>query len=110
VLGLTVAAASAVSGPDSRPEREQEVAASQTVTYSEETSNFPNPERGFYHQLTPMWTGTARFPLNATTLATYRSEGISLLRAYYLIDEFGSSAISSNALAAVSADLSAVRR
>jgi hypothetical protein len=89
--------------------RQAEPTATHTVTYQEDSTSFPNPERGFYRQLTPMWTGTARFPLNATTLAAYRSEGITLLRAYYLIDEFRSQPLSTAALDAIRADLSAVR-
>jgi hypothetical protein len=89
--------------------RQVEPTATQTVTYQEDSSNFPNPERGFYRQLTPMWTGEARFPLSSSALAAYRSEGITLLRAYYLIDEFRSAPLSSAALNAITADLAAVR-
>ena len=84
-------------------------ASVQTIFYAEDTSDFPNPERGFYRQLTPMWLGTVRTPLNAQALAQYRTEGISVLRAYYLIDEFRDSPLSADALTAIAADFSAVR-
>jgi hypothetical protein len=110
VLACALGAAGTAPGLPARAEaRQLEPTATQTITYQEDTSNFPNPERGFYRQLTPMWTGEARFPLNATTLAAYRSEGITLLRAYYLIDEFRSTPLSTAALNAISADLAAVR-
>ena len=79
------------------------------VTYSEDSSNFPNPERGFYRQRAPLWLGTDRFALASSDLATFRGEGITVLRAYYVIDEFRDAPLSAEMLAALEADFATVR-
>jgi hypothetical protein len=79
------------------------------VTYSEDSSNFPNPERGFYRQRAPMWLGTDRSGLASSDLATFRAEGITVLRAYYIIDEFRDAPLSAEMLAALDADFATVR-
>src|SRR5687767_11598338 len=79
------------------------------VTYVEDSSNFPNPERGFYRQRTPLWLGTDRSPLASSDLATFRAEGITVLRAYYVIDEFRDAPLSAEMLAALEADFATVR-
>ena len=83
---------------------------SQTITYGEDIGNFPNPERGFYHRWDPMWTGTQRRPINSVTVGNYRAEGITMVRAMYVIDEFRDSPLSADALAAITADLAAIRQ
>ncbi len=62
--------------------------AEQIVTYAASDENFPNPERGFYHQDTPLWMGTERYPQETQNLQAMRNEGISLVRWYFLIDEY----------------------
>lgn len=82
----------------------------QHVTYAPSEENFPNPERGFYRQSSPLWLDTDRFPLTASGLRLYRDEGISLIRAYYVIDEFRDAPLSAEALDAIAADFQAVRQ
>lgn len=79
------------------------------VQYAASNENFPNPERGFYRQLSPFNLGTFRNPLDAATLRRYRDEGISILRAYYIIDEFRNTPFPADALTALNADFAAVR-
>jgi len=62
--------------------------AGQFVAYTASDENFPNPERGFYHQDTPLWMGTERYPQETQNLQAMRLEGISLVRWYFLIDEY----------------------
>jgi hypothetical protein len=80
------------------------------VTYSPSDENFPNPERGFYRQFNAFDTGTVRRPLDARTLAAFRVEGITLVRVYYVIDEFRNAPLSRAALDAIDADFVAVRQ
>jgi hypothetical protein len=80
-----------------------------TVQYQPSVANFPNPERGFYRQFSPFELGAARTPLSSSTLRQVRDEGIALVRAYYIIDEFRTSPLSPDALAALTADFAAVR-
>ncbi|MFN3267289.1 MAG: DUF935 family protein [Deinococcales bacterium] len=72
-------------------------------TYLESTENFPNPERGFYQQFAPMWLGTSKNPLSSSQLAKARLEGVSVLRLYFLLDEFVQQDISTEALAFIEA-------
>ncbi len=73
----------------------------QIITYQASSENFPNPERGFYHQHAPLWIDNEQEPLDEEDLAEYRDEGITLVRAYFVIDEFRSSPLSPQALAAI---------
>jgi len=77
--------------------------------YAPSDENFANPERGFYHQKTPFWLGIERTRLDPSMLRGYREEGIALVRAYYVIDEFRDAAMSQEALDEISADLDAIR-
>src|SRR5262245_34947114 len=71
----------------SMPTRLAQRAETQGV-YAPSAENFPNPERGFYHQAMPLWLGTKRYPQNAADLRAMRDEGISLVRWYFVIDEY----------------------
>lgn len=51
-------------------------------------TGFPNPERGFYDQDAPLWLNLERSPQDANALRALRGQGISMLRWYFLIDEF----------------------
>jgi hypothetical protein len=61
-------------------------------------SGFPNPERGFYDQDAPLWVDLERSPQDAETLRAWREQGITMLRWYFVIDEFRSSPISDETL------------
>ena len=79
-------------------------------TYPATDEDFPNPERGFYRPYVPLWTGTLRIPLEPRVIAAHRQEGISLLRVYFLIDEFRDRSLSREALDDIAADFAAVRQ
>ena len=81
-----------------------------TREYAPTDEDFANPERGFYRQYTPFWTRTERRPLGSQSLAKVRQEGISLVRAYFVIDEFRDSPLSREALQSIAADFYAVRQ
>lgn len=78
-------------------------------TYVASNEDFPNPERGFHKVVAPMFLGTARQPLDAAYLATLRQQGMSTIRAYFVIDEFRGAPLTSAALAMIAADFAAVR-
>jgi Domain of unknown function (DUF4832)/Domain of unknown function (DUF4874) len=100
----------AAAPQDGSSQRAAPPGAVQHLTYAASDENFPNPERGFYRQSSPLWLGTARSALSAARLRPYREEGIALIRAYYVIDEFREAPLSSDALAAIGADFQAVRQ
>ena len=79
------------------------------ITYTPSSENFPNPERGFWHGLAPFYLGTERNPVDATFLRTYRDEGISVVRLYYVIDEFRQVPLPPSFLDAFTSDFAAVR-
>jgi hypothetical protein len=72
-------------------------------------SGFPNPERGFYDQDAPFWFDTQRTPQNVDTLRALRQRGISMLRWYFLVDEYRSVPFPNDALTFMRAQLQAVR-
>jgi len=56
--------------------------------YTPANGNFPNPERGFYHQGEPLWMDLERNPYTFNQMVTLREEqGITVMRWYLLIDE-----------------------
>ncbi len=83
---------------------------SQVINYAPSDEDFPNPERGFYYQRLPFALGTRREPLRAEQLTRFRREGVSLIRTYFIIDEFRETPLSQDALDQLAADLLAVRR
>ncbi|MGH9386779.1 MAG: DUF4832 domain-containing protein [Vicinamibacterales bacterium] len=83
---------------------------SQVVTYSSSDENFPNPERGFYRQALAFDLGTGRNPLGFRTFSDMRRDGMSLIRVYYVIDEFREGPLSRAALDEIAADLNEVRQ
>lgn len=78
-----------------------------TVRYAlDDTTNFANPERGFYHH----HETSGSTPLSQSQLASYRTnEGISLVLRLYYLDAFRSSNISASYLSGMSADFDRVR-
>lgn len=97
---LLAACASGQSAPESALVRREYIASNE---------NFANPERGFYQQEAPMWLGSNKNSLSSSQLATARLEGVSVLRLYFLIDEFVQQAISSEALTFIEAQFSTAR-
>lgn len=60
----------------------------QTIVYQPDSTNFPSPERGFYHQDAPMWLDDEFIPQTTADLKALRQQDISLVRWYFVIDEF----------------------
>lgn len=94
-------------------------AQTSTISYSETTADFANPERGFYRYAATH--SYAYSPLNAATLAGYRANETTpsgnaqystytnlIYRVFYL-EDFTDSDISAAYLAAVQADFDAAR-
>lgn len=88
-----------------------------TVTYTESSEDFPNPERGFYRYSE---THTSNFTvLNPVTLAGYRNlQSIqnanyrvysTLVFRYYVLDDVKTAAIPQGTLANINADMAAAR-
>lgn len=77
---------------------------SQTILYeADNTSNFPNPERGFTPSIDPSWPSNITWqfmscdgynysdwtrPLNAVELKSWRNKGYSVVQVRYHTDEF----------------------
>lgn len=56
--------------------------------YAPSNANFPNPERGFYHQGEPLWMNLERNPYTLTQMQNLRdNQSITVMRWYLLIDE-----------------------
>jgi hypothetical protein len=73
-------------------------ATTMTVYYQPSSEMFPNPERGFYLQDAPLWIGEERSPQNAQDLAALRQRGISMVRWYFVLDEFREVALTDEVL------------
>lgn len=82
----------------------------QTITYMPTDENFPNPERGFYEQDVPLWLNEERNPQRYDSLIELRSQNISMLRWYLLIDEFRQTPLSEDVLAYLDAQFEVVRQ
>lgn len=73
-------------------------------------SGFPNPERGFYRQDAPLWIGEERGFPDVETLRGWRdTEGISLLRRYFILDEFRAAPLDAAALEVIRASFDTAR-
>src|SRR5262245_61566093 len=79
------------------------------VTYTPSAENLANPERGFFHASSPFFLGTERRPLTVSALQRIRDEGLTLVRANYVFDEFREAPVPQTALDAMTADFAAVR-
>jgi hypothetical protein len=77
------------------------------ITYTPDTSDFPNPERGLYEELES--DSASPEPLFAEDLQSIRAQGITVVRRMYNMTTFRNSAISSSYLQHVRDDLSMAR-
>lgn len=75
-------------------------------TYEESFEVIPNPERGFMHTLTTFSEGT---PLNPSTLASHKKEGLTLLLRLFYLEKFKPSPLSQTQLNLISTDLNTIR-
>lgn len=83
--------------------------AVQVMTYTGSDEIFPNPERGFYNQEAPLWVNKQRSPQNVEDLRALRDEGISMVRWYFLIDEFRDKALTAGILDYIDSQFDAAR-
>ncbi|WP_317105213.1 DUF4832 domain-containing protein [Chroococcidiopsis sp. SAG 2025] len=87
-----------------------------TTTYEGSSENFPNPERGFYKSIEPVILSENPLveqpgsPLQLSELQQLRSEGMSMVRRYYLLAEFRDKPISSSFLTQITNDLKTARQ
>lgn len=72
-------------------------------------ANFANPERGFYIQRAPLWRESERLALEAADLEAARAQGISLLRAYYVLERYRDRPLEASVFEALEADLNLLR-
>jgi Domain of unknown function (DUF4832)/Domain of unknown function (DUF4874) len=78
-----------------------------TVTYTEEQSNFANPERGYYGQLE---SGSAALdPLTKATLDQLKAKNITMIRRLYSMTSFRVTPISTSFLDHVQKDMDMIR-
>ncbi len=78
------------------------------VTYTEDNTNFANPERGFYHHTE---TRSSDYGLlNESTLRNYRTEGITMIMRVFYLESFVSAPISQTYLDNVRQDLNTARK
>lgn len=87
----------------------ESIQAVQVMTYIPSDEVFPNPERGFYAQDMPLWINKQRSPQSVEDLRALRDEGISLVRWYFLIDEFRSKALSASVLSYIDSQFDVAR-
>jgi hypothetical protein len=79
------------------------------IGYAPSSENFANPERGFFHAFSPSFLGTERAPLTPAMLNSVRNDGLSMVRANYVFDEFRDAPLSQSALNEMASDFAAVR-
>lgn len=108
-VGACAGRAAAGIGPAARLQRPAAPFAA-THVYQAAAGDVPNPERGFYRQFEPFGLGTARLPLTDAALAAVRQEGLTLVRAYFVIDEFAAAPLPRDALDDLAATFATVRR
>lgn len=80
-----------------------------TVTYSPSADNFANPERGFYVQRFPVAPALQIYPIEVSDLQAARANGMTVVRAYFLLDTFKAGPISQAVLDQISGSLAKVR-
>lgn len=84
--------------------------AADSRVYTPIDDDVPNPERGFYRQFVPFWLGTQRGAFDDRILAAVRADGLTVVRAYFVIDEFAATTLPPQALDDIAAAFATVRR
>lgn len=79
------------------------------VAFTGTDEDFANPERGFYVSVNAFWLRSHIQPLTARSLAEQRQRGHTLVRVYYVIDEFRRAPLSQAALDNIRTDFTAIR-
>ncbi len=80
-----------------------------TIRYEPLTVNIANPERGFYDQDAVLWFNDERNPMTVDYLRGLRRQKITLVRWYFLIDEFRQSPIDADTLTFIDSQFDAAR-
>jgi hypothetical protein len=78
-----------------------------TVSYQEDTSNFANPERGFY--FAHVMSASSPKVIDSTNIQRMKNENITIFKRIYNLNTFKNSAISSSYLDWIQRDLDVVR-
>lgn len=99
-----------VSAAQDRPLEDDVSVGTQSLTYARSDLRFANPERGFYRQFVAFDLGDARRPLSASSMRGLRDQGVSIVRVYFVIDEFIDRPLSQDALDDIASDFDEVRR
>lgn len=86
-----------------------EIKKFKAINYITDDSKFPNPERGFYKQVSSD-LGTGNGVLNESTLRSYRNSNITLILRMYYLKNFKSSALTTKALTDFDSDMATIRR
>ncbi|MCX7860193.1 MAG: DUF4832 domain-containing protein [Chloroflexus sp.] len=81
----------------------------QMINYTASAENFLNPERGFYIQRAPIWRNGERIPLESNDLLQARSQGITMVRTYYLLEPYRDQALPQTVLEYLQADFATAR-
>lgn len=77
-------------------------------TYTEDNSNFANPERGFYHH-TEVRSSSYSF-LDENELASYKGEGVSLILRVFYLDNFRDAPLTQTLLDNIRQDFNTARK
>ncbi|MDN3657927.1 DUF4832 domain-containing protein [Ferruginibacter paludis] len=77
-----------------------------TITYDISAAIFPNPERGFMHNMDVHSEGT---PLSTTLLASMRAQNVSMVLRFFYLEAFKDKAISAVELGLIQGDLDKIR-
>lgn len=87
-------------------------AATVTTTYEGSNENFANPERGFFIPFDPArpMRKDEIYPLTLSDLQKVRIQGVTLIRRYYLLQEFRDKPISESFLNMIESDLELARK
>ena len=101
----TTPASSPISEQDSDPVDEQ------TVIFTASNKNFPNPERGWFHSISPDYATDANAPaLDEKQVTSLRDNNITLVRKYYLLTVYRNKPIGPEVLALVKSDAAVARK
>lgn len=76
------------------------------ITYEQSGEIFPNPERGFYPQLS---VNSEREGLNADRLAAFRAENMTMILRIYYLEKFKDKALSEAELSLIRNDMQKLR-
>ncbi|MDW8213931.1 MAG: DUF4874 domain-containing protein, partial [Roseiflexaceae bacterium] len=81
----------------------------QIITYRASAENFPNPERGVYIQRSPIWRNGERIPLTRSDLLRARSQGMAMVRTYYLLEPYRNQSLPQSVIDYLQADFATAR-